>query len=77
MLIRALTPPGQIGKVFGFVSTGFNIGGIVAPPVFGLLLDHAEPNSVFWIAGLLAFATTATVLLTGQQSRRSKAASYM
>jgi MFS family permease len=77
MLIRALTPPGQIGKVFGFVSTGFNIGGIVAPPAFGLLLDHAEPNSVFWIAGLLAFATTATVLLTGQQSRRVNSSAVM
>ncbi len=73
MLIRALTPPGQIGKVFGFVSTGFNIGGIVAPPLFGALLDHAEPFSVFWIAGLIAFATTATVLMTGQQARRSRA----
>ncbi|MDH3451418.1 MAG: MFS transporter [Gammaproteobacteria bacterium] len=72
MLIRALTPPGQIGKVFGFVSTGFNIGGIIAPPLFGALLDHAEPYSVFWIAGLVAFATTATVMMTGRQARRSQ-----
>ena len=26
MLVRAVTPPGAFGKVFGFVSTGFNIG---------------------------------------------------
>ena len=27
MLVRSVTPPGAYGKVFGFVSTGFNIGG--------------------------------------------------
>ena len=26
MLVRAVTPPGAYGRVFGFVSTGFNIG---------------------------------------------------
>ena len=70
MLIRAITPPGQMGKVFGFVSTGFNIGGIVAPPLFGAMIDSAEPRGVFWITGLIAFATIATVLMTGNQSRK-------
>ena len=27
MLIRSMTPPGEIAKVFGFVSTGFNSAG--------------------------------------------------
>ena len=31
MIVRAVTPPGAYGRVFGFVSTGFNIGGIVSP----------------------------------------------
>ncbi len=70
MLIRAITPPGQVGKVFGFVSTGFNIGGIIAPPLFGAMIDNAEPRSVFWVTGLIAFATIAAVLLTGNQSRK-------
>ena len=35
MLVRAVTPDGQFGKVFGFVTTGFNIGGIIAPLIFG------------------------------------------
>ena len=48
MLIRAMTPPRDVGKVFGFVSTGFNIGGIVAPPAFGYLLDNSDPTYVFW-----------------------------
>ena len=38
MLIRSMSPPGEIAKVFGFVSTGFNLGGIAAPVMFGYLL---------------------------------------
>lgn len=72
MMIRAVTPPGQMGKVFGFVSTGFNIGGVVAPLAFGYILDHAAPTSVFWVVGAAALATVATVMFTGQQGRRSR-----
>jgi len=71
MLIRAMTPPGQMGKVFGFVSTGFNIGGIVAPPMFGYLLDQGNPTGIFWGAGLVALLTVPTVLVTGFQGRRA------
>jgi MFS family permease len=70
MMIRAVTPPGEMGKVFGFVSTGFNIGGIIAPLVFGYILDHAAPSYVFWTAGAVALATVGTVLYTGRQGRR-------
>jgi FSR family fosmidomycin resistance protein-like MFS transporter len=47
MIVRAMTPPGSFGKVFGFVTTGFNIGGIVAPPIFGAIMDHGSPRLVF------------------------------
>jgi MFS family permease len=69
MMVRALTPPGQSGKVFGFVSTGFNIGGIIAPPLFGLVLDHGHADTVFWLVGVLALATVLTVALTGRSAR--------
>ncbi|HZA67321.1 MAG TPA: MFS transporter, partial [Geminicoccaceae bacterium] len=48
MMVRAVTPPGASGKVFGFVTTGFNIGGIVAPLLFGFVLDYGAPGLVFW-----------------------------
>ncbi len=70
MMIRALTPAGQSGKVFGFVSTGFNIGGIMAPPLFGYILDSGEPTQLFLVAGMFSLATVLTVYLTGQSSRR-------
>jgi len=47
MIVRAVTPEGQFGKVFGFVTTGFNIGGIVAPLMFGYVMDSGHPQWVF------------------------------
>ena len=70
MLIRSMSPPGEIAKVFGFVSTGFNFGGIVAPVIFGFLLDRSDPGSVFWTVALVSLATVFTVLTTGRARRR-------
>ena len=69
MLIRSMSPPGEIAKVFGFVSTGFNLGGIVAPVLFGFMLDRSDPGNVFWTVALVSFATVFTVLTTGRARR--------
>ena len=71
MMIRAVTPAGSTGKVFGFVSTGFNLGGAITPLMFGLLLDQvADPTILFWVIAGLSVATIATVLTAGNVSRR-------
>jgi MFS family permease len=57
MIVRDITPPGSFGKVFGFVTTGFNIGGIVSPLVFGAIMDHGSPRLVFM--GVAAFSLLA------------------
>jgi FSR family fosmidomycin resistance protein-like MFS transporter len=60
MIVRAVTPEGQFGKVFGFVTTGFNIGGIIAPLLFGWVLDAGHPRAVFFLVcglSLLAILT--------------------
>jgi FSR family fosmidomycin resistance protein-like MFS transporter len=62
MIVRAVTPAGSFAKVFGFVTTGFHVGGIVSPLIFGQLFDHGYPQGVLlYIAGcaLLAIATVA------------------
>ena len=63
MIVREVTPPGSFGKVFGFVTTGFNIGGIVSPLIFGAIMDHGSPRLVFLLVAafsLLAIVTVAT-----------------
>ena len=62
MIVRAVTPRGSYGKVFGFVTTGFNIGGIVAPPIYGALMDHGYPRAVFVMVGLASLAGIVTVI---------------
>jgi MFS family permease len=61
MIVRSVTPPGAFGKVFGFVTNGFNIGGIISPLVFGPLMDHGEPRLVFIVIAVGGLAGIATV----------------
>jgi MFS family permease len=49
MMVRAVTPPGSFGKVFGFVSTGLNIAGMAAPLLYGWLMDRGQPRMIFAI----------------------------
>jgi FSR family fosmidomycin resistance protein-like MFS transporter len=63
MMVRAVTPPGSFGKVFGFVSTGFNLGGMIAPITYGWLMDHGRPQMIYTIIVvfiLLALVTAIT-----------------
>jgi len=72
MIVRAATPPGSFGKVFGFVSTGFNFAGIAAPLLFGWLMDQAHPRSVFIVVAALTLLSLP--LLTGKPARVSDTA---
>jgi FSR family fosmidomycin resistance protein-like MFS transporter len=72
MIVRAVTPPGAYGRVFGFVSTGFNIGGIVAPIIFGQLLDRGYPRAIFFCVAGCALVSIATVAIN--TSRKSSTA---
>jgi MFS family permease len=58
MMVRAAAPPGQAGAVFGVVSTGFNIGGVISPVLFGWLMDAGQPSAVF-LLGATFMAITA------------------
>jgi MFS family permease len=62
LLVRAVTPKEAMGTVFGFVSTGLNVGGVMAPFVFGWLLDRGEAAEVFLIAGAFQIAIIVTVI---------------
>jgi MFS transporter, FSR family, fosmidomycin resistance protein len=62
LLVRAVTPKHAMGTVFGFVSTGLNVGGVIAPFVFGWLLDAGRAGEVFLIAGVFQIAIISTVI---------------
>lgn len=70
MIIRALAPASEMGKVFGFVSSGFAVSGIVAPILYSWLLDYSDARNVFWVSGVVGLLTIVTVLVTGRAGRR-------
>ena len=61
MLVRAVTPPNAYGRVFGFVSMGFNIGASIAPIVYGKLMDNGQPRAVFMLSAAVCIICISTV----------------
>ena len=74
MLVRNAAPPGAAGRAFGIVSTGFNLGGIVSPLLFGWIMDQNLPH---WVFGASAVFMVLTVLLSlaTERSPQARAAS--
>ena len=62
LIVRATTPPGATGKVYGFVYSGLDVGSMVTPVYFGWLLDGGRPSVVFYTVVVSAILTIATVL---------------
>jgi FSR family fosmidomycin resistance protein-like MFS transporter len=61
MIVREITPPGSFGAVFAFVTTGYHIAGILAPLMFGALLDHGEPRMIFIAVAAFTLLSVAAV----------------
>ena len=62
MIVRAATPRGSSGKVFGFVYSGLDLGSLVAPPVYGWLLDRGQPRAMFVVIAAVMFVMIVTVI---------------
>lgn len=57
VMLKDASPPGQIGKVFGFVSSGLPLGGAITPVPLGFLIDMGYPELVLpVVAGLLGLS---------------------
>jgi len=67
MLVRQAAPPGAAGRAFGIVSTGFNIGGIIGPMLYGFIMDSHLPR---WVFGVSAMFMVLTVLLALSTDRK-------
>ncbi|MBK1662387.1 MFS transporter [Paracraurococcus ruber] len=74
MLVRAAAPPDAVGRVFGIVTTGFNIGGTIGPMLYGLLMDHGQPLLVFAASVFFIVATMAMALVGERRAKRPVAA---
>ncbi|WP_029584048.1 MFS transporter [Bradyrhizobium sp. URHD0069] len=70
MLVRNAAPAGAAGRAFGIVFTGFNLGGIVSPLLFGWIMDQSLPQ---WVFGASAVFMILTVLLALVSDRSPQA----
>jgi MFS family permease len=71
MLVRAVTPLGAYGRVFGFVSSGYNVGAMIAPTIYGMLMDHGRPQAVFLFSAACSILCIGTVVFgfSGREQR--------
>jgi sugar phosphate permease len=61
LMVRAVTPPGAAGRVYGFVSTGYNIGNAIIPVLLGWLVDTGRADAVFFALAAIMIVAIATV----------------
>lgn len=61
MMVRALTPRGAAGRVYGFVSTGYNIGNALIPVLLGWMVDIGRADTVFFALAAIMMVAIATV----------------
>jgi MFS family permease len=62
MMVRAITPATEMGKVFGFLSVGMSLGASVSPLIFGWLMDAGRPDGVFFAAAAFMILTLLAAL---------------
>jgi MFS family permease len=74
MLVRNAAPAGAAGRAFGIVSTGFNLGGIVSPLLFGWIMDQNAPHWVFGASVVFMILTVLLALVTDRNPQGSSGA---
>ena len=73
IMLKDAVPPSEIGKVFGFVSSGLALGSALTPVPFGYLIDHGYGNWVLIIASIILVASI-FCMGTARASGKSQAA---
>lgn len=74
VMVKDAAPPGQIGKVFGFVSAGLALGGAIMPVPYGMLIDAGRPELVLALVAALWLVSLLFVGSARASGRRAGAA---
>ncbi len=73
VMLKDAAPPGQIGKVFGFVSAGLPLGSALTPVPFGFLIDRGHPELILILVAALLLASLFCVGTARSSVRRTAA----
>ena len=72
LLVRAATPKGASGRVFGFVYSGMDFGAAVTPVLFGWFVDTGVPRYAFLCVAFLWAASIVIMLMTNAATKRQE-----
>lgn len=70
MMLREAVPATEMGKVFGFVSSGLPLGSALTPVPFGYLIDRGHPEWILALAAGLLVLSLISVIAARAASRR-------
>jgi len=62
ILVRQIAPIEARGKVYGFVYSGLDLGGLLAPVALGWFIDRGSPQLVFVASALFMLLAMPTIL---------------
>jgi MFS family permease len=71
VMLKEAVPPGQMGKVFGFVSSGLPLGGAITPVPFGFLIDIGLAWLVLPLTAALLLASLLCMGGAAEAARRA------
>ncbi|MCL2258423.1 MAG: MFS transporter, partial [Cystobacterineae bacterium] len=74
MVIRSIAPKGAAGRVYGFVYSGADIGVVLAPPIFGALIDNGIGRGAYLVVSVVLGLAILTVTSVGRRHRPSSVA---
>ena len=74
VMLKDAAPPGQIGKVFGFVSAGLPLGSALTPVPFGFLIDRGHPELILMLVAVLLLLSLFCVGTARSTARTAPAA---
>ena len=62
LIVRNATPKGAAGRVYGFVYSGLDLGAMIGPVWFGVMLDHGMGREMFYVVAVLLALAVGTVV---------------
>jgi len=73
LMVRAGTPKGASGRVFGLVYSGIDFGAASGPVLFGLFMDWKSPEIIFYSIAVLQLIAVLVAYLLNQHNKNKLA----
>lgn len=73
LMVRAATPKGASGRIFGLVYSGIDFGSSSGPLLFGLFMDWKSPQSIFYAMAILQLGAIVVASQLNRMNQKNSA----